>query len=261
MSAAIDLGRPRQEPAASRPDAPIFDPAAFRLDDKTAASRRPRPIARPERLRGARALYDREARFPVENYSDLHAAGLLGICIPERLGGSGRITAPTRSRRPRSAAIAARPRSPGTCMSARPCGRARSSTTSICPRTSVGRTRRAAICTIGASSGRARSTPSPSRKAARRRPAAPPLRPVRSRPRAAGSSPARRSSRPCPGTRNTTASCARRWRATTRRPAATRSTSRFRQGAGRVGHRRVGPARHARHGLAHAHLPGRVRAR
>lgn len=33
--------------------------------------------------------YDREARFPFENYDDLRAAGLLGICVPAEYGGLG----------------------------------------------------------------------------------------------------------------------------------------------------------------------------
>ena len=33
--------------------------------------------------------YDRDARFPFENYDDLRGAGLLGICIPSRYGGLG----------------------------------------------------------------------------------------------------------------------------------------------------------------------------
>ncbi len=35
------------------------------------------------------AGYDREARFPVENYADLRKAGLLGLCIPADHGGLG----------------------------------------------------------------------------------------------------------------------------------------------------------------------------
>ena len=35
------------------------------------------------------AGYDRDARFPHENFADLRAAGLLGLCIPERHGGLG----------------------------------------------------------------------------------------------------------------------------------------------------------------------------
>ena len=33
--------------------------------------------------------YDREARFPFENYADLRNAGLLALCIPQRYGGMG----------------------------------------------------------------------------------------------------------------------------------------------------------------------------
>ncbi len=35
------------------------------------------------------ATHDREASFPFENYDDLRAAGLLGICVPKRHGGHG----------------------------------------------------------------------------------------------------------------------------------------------------------------------------
>jgi alkylation response protein AidB-like acyl-CoA dehydrogenase len=35
------------------------------------------------------STYDREASFPFENYADLRAAGLLGICIPRDQGGLG----------------------------------------------------------------------------------------------------------------------------------------------------------------------------
>jgi len=35
------------------------------------------------------ARYDRDATFPFENYGDLRAAGLLGLCVPERFGGRG----------------------------------------------------------------------------------------------------------------------------------------------------------------------------
>jgi alkylation response protein AidB-like acyl-CoA dehydrogenase len=33
--------------------------------------------------------YDREASFPHENYAELRSAGLLGVCVPEKFGGSG----------------------------------------------------------------------------------------------------------------------------------------------------------------------------
>ena len=35
------------------------------------------------------ARYDREASFPFENYDDLRAGGLLGLCVPEHFGGRG----------------------------------------------------------------------------------------------------------------------------------------------------------------------------
>src|SRR5262249_44540290 len=35
------------------------------------------------------AAYDREAKFPTENYKDLHRTGLLGISIPKKHGGLG----------------------------------------------------------------------------------------------------------------------------------------------------------------------------
>ena len=35
------------------------------------------------------AGYDRDARFPHENYADLRAAGLLGLCVPAHYGGLG----------------------------------------------------------------------------------------------------------------------------------------------------------------------------
>jgi len=34
-------------------------------------------------------LYDREARFPTENFQDFREAGLLAVCVPERYGGLG----------------------------------------------------------------------------------------------------------------------------------------------------------------------------
>ncbi|HTD80428.1 MAG TPA: acyl-CoA dehydrogenase family protein, partial [Chloroflexota bacterium] len=35
------------------------------------------------------ARYDDESSFPVENYADLHAAGLLGLTVPRAYGGLG----------------------------------------------------------------------------------------------------------------------------------------------------------------------------
>ena len=70
-------------------DAPIFDPHAFRLDDEQALI-----IARARELGQSRfaaraAAHDRDATFPIENYQELHRAGLLGISIPKNHGGLG----------------------------------------------------------------------------------------------------------------------------------------------------------------------------
>jgi hypothetical protein len=70
-------------------DAPIFEPAAFRLADDESAL-----IGRARRF-GARVLapraaqHDRDATFPIETFRDMHGEGLLGICIPEEDGGLG----------------------------------------------------------------------------------------------------------------------------------------------------------------------------
>ncbi len=34
-------------------------------------------------------VYDREARFPTENFADFHRVGLLKVCVPTRYGGLG----------------------------------------------------------------------------------------------------------------------------------------------------------------------------
>src|SRR3954471_5336383 len=70
-------------------DRPIFDPVAFRLDTEHVAI-----IARARELgqtvfASRAAAYDRDAKFPTENYRDLHRAGLLGIAIPKKNGGLG----------------------------------------------------------------------------------------------------------------------------------------------------------------------------
>src|SRR5689334_24938328 len=70
-------------------DAPIFDPAAFRLSSEQAdIISRARELG--QTVFAARAAaFDREATFPTENYRDLHRAGLLGISIPKQYGGLG----------------------------------------------------------------------------------------------------------------------------------------------------------------------------
>ncbi|MBV9747191.1 MAG: acyl-CoA dehydrogenase family protein [Acetobacteraceae bacterium] len=75
--------------AAQAADSPIFDPRAFKLDAEQAALLdRVRALAAAKFAPRA-AEYDREARFPTENYRDLHEAGLLAICIPKAQGGLG----------------------------------------------------------------------------------------------------------------------------------------------------------------------------
>ncbi|MBY0331705.1 MAG: acyl-CoA dehydrogenase family protein [Acetobacteraceae bacterium] len=70
-------------------DAPIFDPAAFRLTPLEAR------LTAQVREFGQAVLapraprWDREASFPTENYRDMHANGLLGVCIPAAEGGIG----------------------------------------------------------------------------------------------------------------------------------------------------------------------------
>jgi alkylation response protein AidB-like acyl-CoA dehydrogenase len=54
--------------------------------------------------------WDREASFPFENYADLRAAGLLGLCVPERHGGLGADFRHIAGFRPSSAGGAAPPR-------------------------------------------------------------------------------------------------------------------------------------------------------
>jgi alkylation response protein AidB-like acyl-CoA dehydrogenase len=70
-------------------DAPIFDPAAFRLADDEAE------LIEQARAFGARVLvpraaqHDRDATFPIENFRDMHKEGLLAICVPRGDGGIG----------------------------------------------------------------------------------------------------------------------------------------------------------------------------
>ena len=47
-----------------------------------------RRLAR-ERFAPRAERHDREASFPFDDYTDLRAAGLLGLCVPTRYGGLG----------------------------------------------------------------------------------------------------------------------------------------------------------------------------
>jgi len=70
-------------------DAPIFDPQAFGLSDGEAElNALARRLGR-SRFALRAAEYDRDARFPTENYQDMREAGLLGICVPKDHGGLG----------------------------------------------------------------------------------------------------------------------------------------------------------------------------
>src|SRR6185295_17361595 len=70
-------------------DAPIFDPAAFRVPERDAA------LIDQARRFGRRTLapraaqHDRDASFPIENFRDMHREGLLAICVPREDGGAG----------------------------------------------------------------------------------------------------------------------------------------------------------------------------
>ena len=67
---AMQASKSVTDVAATDPDAPIFDPAAFRLNDEQAGI-----IAKARELgqsvfAGRAAAYDREAKFPTETYRD-----------------------------------------------------------------------------------------------------------------------------------------------------------------------------------------------
>ena len=70
-------------------DAPIFDPDSWNLTGFEAAlCAETRELAQTKFAPRA-AEIDRDARFPTENYADLKAHDLLGICIPSAHGGRG----------------------------------------------------------------------------------------------------------------------------------------------------------------------------
>ncbi len=80
-----------RNPLVSLPeaDAPIFDSAAYRLtEQEVALTAQARELGR-ERFAPRAADYDRAAKFPTENFHDLHESGLLGICVPAEYGGLG----------------------------------------------------------------------------------------------------------------------------------------------------------------------------
>jgi alkylation response protein AidB-like acyl-CoA dehydrogenase len=70
-------------------DAPIFDPQAFGLGDQEAELNALARRMGRSRFAPRASEYDRDARFPAENYDDMRDAGLLGICVPRVHGGLG----------------------------------------------------------------------------------------------------------------------------------------------------------------------------
>src|SRR4029453_7522465 len=70
-------------------DAPIFDPVAFGIGEEGAGlNALARRLGKP-RFAPRAAEYDRDARFPTENYDDMREAGLLRLCVPREHGGLG----------------------------------------------------------------------------------------------------------------------------------------------------------------------------
>jgi len=68
---------------------PIFAPDLWRLTEKQARLCTAARELAAEKFAPRAGHYDRTASFPTENYADLAASGLLGICIPEAEGGLG----------------------------------------------------------------------------------------------------------------------------------------------------------------------------
>ena len=87
MSEGID--HMNKNPPDRSPDTPMFDPEAW---DLTEQERELTTVARElgqDKIADRAEHYDRNAEFPMQNYRDMHAAGLLGICIPRADGGEG----------------------------------------------------------------------------------------------------------------------------------------------------------------------------
>jgi alkylation response protein AidB-like acyl-CoA dehydrogenase len=70
-------------------DTPMFDPTAFGIAEEEAQLNALARRLGKARLAPRAAEYDRDARFPTENYADLRDAGLLAIAVPRQHGGLG----------------------------------------------------------------------------------------------------------------------------------------------------------------------------
>ena len=70
-------------------DEPMFESKAFQLtQEEEEICKRARKLG-VEKFAPRAHKYDNEAKFPTENYNDLHEQGFLGICIPKENGGLG----------------------------------------------------------------------------------------------------------------------------------------------------------------------------
>jgi alkylation response protein AidB-like acyl-CoA dehydrogenase len=70
-------------------DAPIFAPNAFRIGEPEAKLIEKARRFGADVLAPRAAEHDRAATFPIENFRDMHAEGLLAICVPKEDGGLG----------------------------------------------------------------------------------------------------------------------------------------------------------------------------
>ena len=70
-------------------DQPIFDAEDWRLSDFEAKLCSETRNLGLTKFADRAASIDKEARFPTENYEDLHSNKLMGICIPKEYGGRG----------------------------------------------------------------------------------------------------------------------------------------------------------------------------
>jgi alkylation response protein AidB-like acyl-CoA dehydrogenase len=94
MASTIETGDRMHDGGTSRfdgqlVDAPIFDPDSWNLTDFEAALCAETRALAQGKFASRAAEIDRDARFPTENYADLKAHDLLGICIPAAHGGRG----------------------------------------------------------------------------------------------------------------------------------------------------------------------------
>lgn len=71
------------------PDAPIFDPQSWAMTEKQAQLCDETRQLGQEKFADRATKIDHNAEFPTQNYKDLASHNLLGICIPEELGGRG----------------------------------------------------------------------------------------------------------------------------------------------------------------------------